>query len=239
VYGADYVRYRNIRTKETLGEIDWFWLSQMEIIPGFWATSCRSFEYLSHQICNGAINIVEEAIVAIAGVKGLSRWAYPPPPASPMNGRLLGTIDWINSGRSTYLVYAFNAKSGVVCDGIFTNIDLPKPLFANSINEIELFHSPAPSVLTPHTSSSRSQSDVERHLIELMRLDAWLSKVGGTQEIRGEPSRLLIQMPALVQRVMNQFEPLFMGAELSSLDGGAQFQLRRWGSTGRIPGSIR
>ncbi|KAJ9150095.1 hypothetical protein NKR19_g5407 [Coniochaeta hoffmannii] len=66
----------------------------------------------------------------------------------------------------------------------------------------------------------RAQCDVERRLLELMRLDAWLSKVGGTHEIRVGTADADARF---VQEVMDSFEPHFMDAEISNVDGGAQF----------------
>lgn len=82
-------RQRHLRNDErnraaaTYGRINWFWLSQTDIIPGFWATPWRSFEGVDEQICLGAIKIILNALLGFTdnnslryvmdGLEGLQR----------------------------------------------------------------------------------------------------------------------------------------------------------------------
>ncbi|KAH8903114.1 hypothetical protein BR93DRAFT_961933 [Coniochaeta sp. PMI_546] len=155
------------------------------------------------------------------GGAGLLVSEYPPPPSSPMSGNLSGTVDWLHAGKSTYPAYAYNSRGGVVCGGVFSSVTLQQPFFANPIPAIELLF-PASPMGQSQPAFQKSQYDVERRLIELMRLDAWLSIVGRSRAIRDGPSALLIQAPAVVRSLMDAFELDFLDADTSSLDGGAQ-----------------
>ncbi|KAB5586240.1 hypothetical protein GE09DRAFT_907236, partial [Coniochaeta sp. 2T2.1] len=202
-----------------LGNINWFWLSQTDILPGFWATPWRSFEELNHEVCVGATRVIIEAISALTNGAGLLFSEYPPPPSSPMSNNLAGTLDWLHAGRSTFPAYAYNSRGRVVCGGIFSSVAVPQELFAIPIPAIELLF---PATLQSQPASQKAQQDVERRLIELMRLDAWLSIVGRTRAIRDGPSAMLVQTPAVVRSVMDLFELDFLDADTSSLEGGAQ-----------------
>lgn len=210
------------RTSAHLGNINWFWLSQTDILPGFWATPWRSFEKLNHRICSGAKNVLVEAILSVAGPAGLIYSKYPPAPESYMSHNLRGTVEWLNAGRSTHPAYAYNGRSGIVCGGVFTSFFMPEPIFPAAIPAVELLHT-SPAAEHAESLSTKAQRDVERRLIELMRLDAWLSIVGRTSEIRDGPSALLVQAPALVQALMSSgLELYLLNADESSLEGGAQ-----------------
>ncbi|KAB5542495.1 hypothetical protein GE09DRAFT_1175738 [Coniochaeta sp. 2T2.1] len=212
---------RNNDSNKLLGDINWFWLSQTDIIPGFWATPWHRSQALNIEICVGAINVITEAIQSIVGTAGLINYRYPPEPCSPANSKLSKTIDWMNSGKSTYPAYAYNGQGGIVCHGAFTDLTGSDSLFATPIDAIEVLNTRAAADCI-ESSLPRCQQDVERCIIELMRLDAWLCKVGSMPEIRDGRSALLTQTPALVQELMDRFEPSFMEADMSSAEGGAQ-----------------
>ncbi|KFZ11255.1 hypothetical protein V502_07646 [Pseudogymnoascus sp. VKM F-4520 (FW-2644)] len=63
---------------------------------------------------------------------------------------------------------------------------------------------------------------VDLQNVELMRLDAWLSYVGRTDEISNGPHHLLESTPALVQLLMDEFEVDFQNTDLSAEEGGLQ-----------------
>lgn len=196
------------------GAVNWFWLSQTDIIPGFWATPWRSFESLNLQACIGAVTILLEAIAKLIGNHGLRFLAYS---TLPRCNTVTETVKWLRAGRSTYPAYAHNARGGIVCAG--TYVSSAHPQFAQRIPVLELVDSYTQQVdRAPQTS----QAACEMRLVELMRLDAWLSIVGRTSEISDGNSGLLVQTPALVQHLMDNFELEFLSVDLSSLDGGAQ-----------------
>ncbi|RSL55828.1 hypothetical protein CEP53_006958 [Fusarium sp. AF-6] len=62
----------------------------------------------------------------------------------------------------------------------------------------------------------------EEQNVELMRIDAWLSYVGRTDEISRGPKDLLKRAPALVQLLRAEFEIDFMNIDLSAKEGGQQ-----------------
>jgi hypothetical protein len=206
-------QYSHLQTAGQFGNISWFWLSQTDVIPGFWATPWKSLPSLNHQLCVGAVTVLLEAIIKLVGDHGVRFVNYTYPPCDT----IVETIAWMRRGECTFPAYAYNGQGGVVCSG--TYVSMSHPQFAQNIPVLDLMESylyqidRAPQIL---------QETCEMRLVELMRLDAWLSLVGRTPEICGDTSALLIQTPALVQYLMDDFELEFLSVDLSSYDGGAQ-----------------
>lgn len=204
----------NWKTASELGNINWFWLSQTDILAGFWATPWRSFENLSVQVCAGGIIVLIEAIESLIG-KGCLQ--YIPFSSSLQDESITGTINWMMEGKPTFPAYAYNSKGGVVCPGTYASITYHA--FVQQIPAVELLDSYSHQA---NSYTQKSQAACERRIVELMRLDSWLSIVGRMGEIRSGRTDLLRQTPALVQALINEFDLDFRDADLSSHDGGAQ-----------------
>lgn len=204
----------NWKTASELGNINWFWLSQTDILSGFWATPWRSFETINFQVCAGAIIVLIEAIESLIGKDCLQ---YIPFSSSLQDESITGTINWMMEGRPTFPAYAYNSKGGVVCPGTYASITYHA--FVNQIPAVELLDSYSHQA---KSCTQKSQAACERRIVELMHLDSWLSIVGRMGEIRSGRTDLLRQTPALVQALMNEFDLDFQDADLSSQDGGAQ-----------------
>lgn len=205
---------KRYETDNQKGDINWFWLSQSDIIPGFWATPWRTFEGLNAQTCIGAIHCFLEAITHLVGDAGPRYIEFD---LDRPNDKLIEMLRWMREGKSTFPAYAYYAQGGIVCQGKYNSISLP--YFAHPIPVIELFGTEADQV---SLSKSRSQQACIRNIVELMRLDSWLSIVGRAADIMSGRSNLLRQTPALVQIIISEFEIDFLETEFSSQEGGYQ-----------------
>lgn len=212
------------------GIINWFWLSQTDIIPGFWATPWRSFEKLNGQLCYGAETVLLQAIVNSLGDHSVNFLEFPTSSSqSPFDSaasdpnNIRGTVEWMRAGNTTFPTYAYDAQGGVVCEGNFTTVS--SPFYPVPIPAFELVGMPSPT-----TPDEQPHLDLERRLVELMRMDAWLSIVGGLRVIRDGPNKLLWQAPSLVQALMLEFEQDFLDPYLSRDVADDVFDwLRDWG----------
>lgn len=193
------------------GDINWFWLSQTDILPGFWATPWRVFEELKHQTCKGATEVMMESISKHTKGNGINPVEYI---NSTATQNTIGTLRWIDAGKSTFPAYAYLAKGGIVCEGQY--VQITQSAFSQPIPAVDVLISGGKSW------AQTSQERCRQSIIELMRLDAWLSIVGRTPEIQNGRTNLLKQTPAIVQAVMQEFEIDFLGVDLSNEDGGAQ-----------------
>ncbi|KAJ9144141.1 hypothetical protein NKR23_g6194 [Pleurostoma richardsiae] len=183
------------------GNINWFWLSQTDILPGFWATPWRSFADLSPQLCSVAVHVLIEA-VAIMWLETPVRYL------DEISAQCEDTLEWMGSGHTTHPPYAHGSdKLGVVCTGTFAQGGL-HPAFAQLLPAVEVLAAQS------ELAVQKSQDACERRLLELVRLDAWLSIVGRMSEVRDGRNRLLTQAPALAQELMEEFELAFLDADL-------------------------
>ncbi|KAK7749186.1 hypothetical protein SLS62_008367 [Diatrype stigma] len=191
------------------GNMSWFWLSQTDIIPGFWATPWRSISGLTPQTCIAAVAVFIEALSQRMGdTDGIQYLEYDTPYSVSV---LSDTIDDMKRGTRTYPAYAFRSNGGIVCTGTYATISH------------KAFHLPIPAVdlLGPYQHQvngavEKSQGASEGHLVELMRLDAWLSLVGRMAEIRKGRGQLIMRTPALVQELMDHFKWRLFDADLTS-----------------------
>lgn len=217
-YARDEERYRrqdrHMEINNQNGDIKWFWLSQTDILPCFWATTWRSFTDLNTQVCRGATNVILEAIISLIGEAGV---CYIDADDWRSNRSLTGTFNWMLAGKVTFPAYAYDARSGIVCTGTYTAMKCS--LFAQTIPAVEHLEPYSP---LHHSHENKPQAVCQRQIVGLMRLDSWLSIVGRMSEIDKGPSGLLKQTPALVQALMEEFELDFHHADLSSQDGGEQ-----------------
>ena len=209
-------RQRHLRNDErnraaaTYGRINWFWLSQTDIIPGFWATPWRSFEGVDEQICLGAIKIILNALLGFTdnnSLRYVMDWRGSRGPA----------MSWMLDGKASWPGYVHNARSGVVCDGIFPAVKID--VFKDMIPALELYSSYNYQVAHRRRSDTRT---CQVELLELIRLDAWLSICGRTDEILYGRNDLIKQTPAMVELLMMEFSIDFLNLDQSDLEGGMQ-----------------
>jgi len=198
-----------------LTNVNVFWLCQMDVTPGFWATPWHNPHLIPMtSTIDGAVTVVLEALLGFLdnGTSLLytgSRFRT--------HRSFQRTAQWMFKGNITYPAYAQNARGGVIAEGEYTGVRVPT--FKSVIPALELLRSYDWQV----SSASHSRDDgVEEQNVELMRLDAWLSYVGRTEEIARGPHGLLKQCPALVQLLMEEFELDFQNIDLSAKEGGLQ-----------------
>ncbi len=191
------------------GDVSWFWLSQTDIIPGFCATPWRSFSDLNPQTCIAAVAVFIEAIEqSMGGANGLRFIEFEYISWDPL---LSDTIRVMKRGVCTFPAYAYEADGGVVCAGTYATFS--HKAFENPIPVVELLISGQHQA---DYTTQKSQAACESRIVELMRLDAWLSLVGRTAEISTGDGRLLTQTPALIQQMIVHFQWRFFDADLSS-----------------------
>ena len=194
------------------GEVNWFWLSQTDIVPGFWATLWRPFALLDPQTCTGAVMCILSALQGFSNetnVRYFELWNQP--------HYTRPTIDWMLWGNCTFPGYAHNGRGGVVCSGEYAGVKFD--VFKGYVPAIELLHSYEYQVKRFRPSD---QNTCVEELVELMRLDAWLSLCGRTDEIANGRNELIKQTPAMVQLLMGEFAYDFLNLEMSDLEGGMQ-----------------
>ena len=188
------------------GAVNWFWICQADIVPGYFATPWK--ELFSEAVCIGAISTI---------LKGLDVLT------DSSTRRYVKTQqrcqDWIRAGKVTYPSYAVNAKGGVVVSGIYRPV--PFAGFPNHLPPIELLHSYDSQVRRGVRHQQEPLSIIIDDMAELMGLDTWLSFCGRTPPIQDGPSNLLRTLPALAQRILSDFEFEFANLDrTTSTDGG-------------------
>jgi hypothetical protein len=197
-----------------LTRVDLFWLCQMNIFQGFWATPWHDNESMPLQSALvGAVTVILEALLGFLDETSL---IY-------TNDRPLSflsfqnTAEWMFRGSTTYPAYALNARGGVIAEGIYPGVRIPA--FRTVIPAVELLYSYEWQVSPDLRDPVRF---CEEQNVELMRLDTWLSYVGRTQEISAGRNKLLKQTAALIVLVVGEFEIDFQNIDLSASEGGLQ-----------------
>ncbi|PQE07251.1 hypothetical protein CJF31_00004971 [Rutstroemia sp. NJR-2017a BVV2] len=200
-----------------LDKVDLYWMSQMDVMRGYWATPWhRPSTTPVYSALSGCVTVVLEALLGFLGSEYI---AY-------RSGSFYATAAWMyrrsfgddeGSYNHTYPAYAQNARGGVIASGDYVGCRITS-FSSRVIPVLELAHSYDWQV----EDSERDQTEVEEQNVELMRIDSWLSYVGRLDEISEGPHRLLHQTPALVQLLMEEFEGDFQNIDLSAKEGGLQ-----------------
>ncbi|KAJ9503171.1 hypothetical protein H2202_001325 [Exophiala xenobiotica] len=193
---------------ESLGQgmINWFWISQADVLPGYFATPWHN--RFSESTCSGAIMTM---LVALEDLTENSTLRYV--------DRQAHCEEWVYQGKSTHPSYAINAMGGVIVSGAYTRVQFH--CFTTRIPPIELLRSSEYQL--NRATLERGSSSVVELLGELMGLDSWLSFCGRLPEIYNGRSNLIRSMPALVQKIMVDFEYEFSNLERTPTEGGLQF----------------
>ncbi|KAL9055234.1 MAG: hypothetical protein Q9206_003219 [Seirophora lacunosa] len=186
----------------TDGQVSWFWVSQADVLPGYFATPWKSM--FSEATCNGAIAVI---LKTVEGFTSKSSLRYV---ASHEECK-----DWLRLGKTTYPSYAHEAKGGVVVAGVYERVRFEA--FGSTVASLRLLKSYDFQVGGSYQSSTQAVVD---SIAELMSLDSWLSICGRTGEISDGPSGLLQSAPTLMQRVMKDFDLEFSSVERASRSGG-------------------
>ena len=188
------------------GTVNWFWICQADIIPGYVATPWKGL--FSEAVCIGAISTILKGLDVLTD-SSTRRYVQTQQRCQ----------DWIRAGNVTYPSYAVNAKGGVVVSGLYRPV--PFAGFPNHLPPIELLHSYDSQVRRGVRHQQQQLSVIVDDMAELMGLDTWLSFCGRTPPIHDGPSNLLRTLPALAQRILSDFEFEFANLDrTTSTDGG-------------------
>ena len=186
------------------GEVNWLWICQTDITPGYWATPWKHL--FPDAVCLGAISVLLKALE-----KFTTKTNFKYVESQPYY------TEWHCRGKITYPSYAHNSKGGIVVSGTYEPVKFSA--FERRIVAIELLHSYDHQV--DRSPLSTTESAIENNG-ELMGLDSWLSMAGRLAEIVLGPSDLLRTLPTLIQRVMTDFELEFSSLDRTSKEGGLQ-----------------
>ncbi|RFU27763.1 hypothetical protein B7463_g8578, partial [Scytalidium lignicola] len=194
--------------------VDMFWICQMNVMQGFWATPWQHPHHTPiYSSLVGAIRVVLEALLGFLDKKSL---LYTGESGETLSSFRI-TANWMFYGNMSYPGYAHNARGGVIAEGRYIGVCIPA--FTSVIPALQLLYSYDWQV----SSGMHDQMIyVEEQNVELMRIDAWLSYVGRTPEIANGPHNLLTNTPSLIQLIRDEFELDFSNIDLSAEDGGLQ-----------------
>ena len=185
-----------------LGEINWLWICQADLIPGFVATPWRKL--FPEAVCIGAISVLLDVLESFT---------------NSSNCRYVESQDrcrsWIDTGKSSFPGYAHNADGGVVASGIYECVNFA--CLNGGMPPIELLYSYNHQVDRVYYQSTLHVKD---SLGELVGLDSWLSICSRLPEISEGRSNLLRVLPSLIQRTMTEFDLEFSSLDRTSRDGG-------------------
>ncbi|KAL1880758.1 hypothetical protein Daus18300_001372 [Diaporthe australafricana] len=201
-----------------LGHVDIYWMSQMDVMRGYWATRWHRSHTPLYTALTGCVTVVLEAQLGFVEpghiiYKSRSRTTT----AWMCEWNWDASGDGTGSYNHSYPAYAHNAKKGVIAAGVYTGCRLPS--FPSRVMPVlEL----ARSYKWQVNQEPRSKTEVEEQNVELVRIDSWLSYVGRLDEISEGPHRLLSQTPALIKLLMEEFEVDFHNIDLSADQGGLQ-----------------
>ncbi|KAL8649935.1 MAG: hypothetical protein Q9226_005366 [Calogaya cf. arnoldii] len=185
--------------------VDWRWLSQMDIIPNYWATPWSSES--DGRTSEGAISAVLEALSDHADARTLQYISR--------DERLEPFSQWAEDGKSTWPIYATNARGGVAVHEDSTKVEFPG--FTSKMPAVRLLLS-----YRWQTEHYTKPKRPEETIAELMMLDSWLSMCGRQPEITDGASNLLRNMPKLIQFLFEEFGEGFGNLDRTANEGGLQ-----------------
>jgi hypothetical protein len=187
------------------GTVNWLWICQTDVVPGYFATPWQS--HFSESTCFGAIAVMLEALDRFTEASTL-RYVE----------RLPHCESWVHQGKGTHPSYAINAMGGIVVSAKYKRVKFTT--FTTPIPPIELLRLDEHQV--NRSISSNSNRTIVECLAELMALDSWLSFCGRLPEICNGRNNLIQDMPALVQKIMSDFEYEFRNVDRTATEGGWQ-----------------
>lgn len=186
------------------GEMKWFWICQMDVLPGYFATPWK--DVFDCAECIGTISVLLTSLEHFTNETNLQFVA-----TQHQNKQ------WLWQGKTTYPSYAHNAVGGIVVAGGYksTTFDCSR----NSVAPIELLKSYEHQVYRNFSSTAQAVID---STAELMGLDTWLSISGRQPEIVNGPSGLSRTLPTLIQQIMTDFHLELTSVDRTSKDGGSR-----------------
>ncbi|KAL9633808.1 MAG: hypothetical protein Q9204_003250 [Flavoplaca sp. TL-2023a] len=184
----------------------WKWMSQMDIIPGYWATPWQS--WLRIGTTKGALSAIMETLSFQLDEQNLTY-------VSPYGSEVKKALKWAARGESSWPMYAINARGGVIVQQSETKYQFPG--FASRIAAVELLHYHRWQV-----ERYMEPTETDDKLAELIMLDSWLTICGREPEILDGASDLAYNMPLLVQFMFEQFAERFENLVLTANEGGLQ-----------------
>lgn len=108
------------------GEVSWFWLSQADIIPGYWATPWKHL--FSEEVCLGATTVLPNLLEHFTDGRNC-RFVKSQP----------YFIKWLYAGQGTYPGYAHQGRGGVVASGVYESVTFEG--LEHAMMPVELLHS--------------------------------------------------------------------------------------------------
>ncbi|KAL9634773.1 MAG: hypothetical protein Q9204_002866 [Flavoplaca sp. TL-2023a] len=181
------------------------WLSQIDIMHGYWATPWQSA--LSAEMISGALSAILEALSARLDKRNLQY--------IPRYGEVEEVLEWASGGRSTWPMYAMNARGGVIVQENKTKFRFQG--FASKIAAVKLLHN-----YTWQVERYTEPTQADEKLAELMMLDSWLSICGREPEILNGASDLRHNMPLLIGFMFDEFAARFENLDRTANEGGLQ-----------------
>lgn len=186
-------------------DISWFWVSQMDVIPGYCATPWAG--QFSLHVTTGIVAVVLEALLGFMDRDSLQySWSHSQ-----------GVWNWLQAEKSTFPPYARNGRGGVVVAGNYQAVTLDA--FDQKLPPLRLLH--CYDYQVDRYPRIDDISSLNRQL-ELMTIDSWLSIVGRTPEITNGPANLLRTAPALIEKLMLEFGWKFGDLDFYANEGGLQ-----------------
>ena len=188
--------------------IKWYWLSQMNIFEGHFATPWKSD--LEYTVCVRAYNIIALALVSSESV-GWDRVRFA--------GHKI--VHCFPDGLPfvTYPPYAkgevgiFRENSAYVNDAGWMNFNH----FEAKLPAIILLHDDDFLSEQADTTHSDSVADNQLFVMELMRHDYWLTQAGNTHAIAKGKAHVLKNTPAIVQYALDAFYHVFRYQYISGM----------------------
>lgn len=156
----------------------------------------------------GALMAIMEALSLQLGEQNLKY-------VSPCSDEVEEALKWASGGRSTWPMYAINARGGITVQE--NKAKYPFPGFASRIAAVELLNHHRWQV-----ERYMEPTETDEKLAELMRLDSWLSVCGREPEILDGASDLRHNMPLLIQFLIVEFQDRFRKLGRTSNEGGFQ-----------------
>lgn len=199
------VQRPSVLIRRTPHDLSWFWVSQMDIIPGYWATPWTM--QFSPFVSLGTTAVILEALLGLTDDLSLQY--------SPVHQE--GTWSWLMEGKTTFPPYARNARGGVIVGGSYEAVSFKA--FEQKLPPIQLLH-----CYDYQVSKVPRVDDVSvlGRQLELMAIDSWLSAAGRSSEIMDGAANLLRTTPALVGKLMQEFGYDFGGLDFTATEGGLQ-----------------
>ena len=190
--------------------ITWIWFSQMDIIPGYWATPWSWYDpdlFIRH--FRGTISVVLEALSGYLDTRNLQFVSE--------EQELEDFLKWASLGESTWPIYAINARGGVVVQAHYTKVEFSN--FASSMAAVKLLYDHRWQT-TEYTLPGSALEEYKT--AELMMLDSWLSICGREPEIGNGGASLVHTMPSMLASLHDVFYDAFLRIDRTTSEGGLQ-----------------